>query len=171
MTDFFDAPVEMIWVISLWQPHASLMFAFLDGVRVKPDETRHWPFPAALWGKRVVIHAAQRRVTRDEAESELGDLCVKLFGSAWRTDLPYGAYLGDVLFGAPLWMAKHGPLHELDELCGYWTPQRWAWRTTEPRPLTAPVPAKGRQGFWKIPVSALSPMWVPPVSANSAGSE
>lgn len=152
----YQAPVEMVWVISLWQPHASLMFAFLDDVRCKPDETRHWPFPAALRGKRVVIHAAQRKVTRDEAECALGDLCAKVFGPGWRTELPYGAYLGDVLFGEPLRMRDHGPLHDLDELCGYWTPNRWAWRTTEPRPLPAPIPAKGQQGFWKVPASALA---------------
>jgi hypothetical protein len=156
-TDLFEAPVETVVVISLWQPHASLMFAFLDGVRVKPDETRHWPFPASLRGKRVVIHAAQRRVTRDEGESALGDLCAKLWGADWRADLPYGAYLGDVLFGDALRMSEHGPLHDLDELCGYWTPSRWAWRTTDPRPLPTPIPAKGQQGFWKIPAAALNP--------------
>lgn len=154
--DLFFAPVEMIYVVSLWQPHASLMFAYLDDVRCKPDETRHWPFPASLRGQRVVIHAAQRRVTRDEAESALGDLCAKLYGPNWRADLPYGAYLGDVRFDERLRMADHGPLHDLDELCGHWNPTRWAWRTTEPRPLVAPIRAKGQQGFWKIPVSALS---------------
>lgn len=160
-TDLFDAPAEMMAVVSLWQPHASLMFAFLDGVRVKPDETRHWPFPAALRGKRVVIHAAQRRVTRDEADSALGDLCVKLFGADWRTDLPYGAFLGDVLFNEPLRMSEHGPQHDLDYLCGHWTPSRWAWPTADPRLLPTPVAAKGQQGFWKIPRSAVWPAEAP----------
>lgn len=154
--DLFGDVPEMVAAISLWQPHASLMFAFLEGVRVKPNETRHWPFPAKLRGKRVVIHAAQRRVTRDEADCALGDLCAKLFGSDWRADLPYGEYLGDVLFDQPLRMSDHGPLHDLDELCGYWTPTRWAWRTTHPRLLPRSIPAKGQQGFWKIPVSALA---------------
>lgn len=155
VADLFDDPPEMVAAISLWQPHASLMFAFLDGVRVKPDETRHWSFPASIRGQRVVIHAAQRRVTRDEGEGPLGDLCARLFGGDWRRSLPYGCYLGDVLFEAPLRMSEHGPLHALDELCGYWTPDRWAWRTTDPRPLPRPVLAKGHQGFWKIPAAVL----------------
>lgn len=140
----------MIAAISLWQPHASLMFAFLNGVRVKPDETRHWPFPAGLRGKDVVIHAAQRRVTRDEADSPLGDLCAELFGADWRTSIPYGAYLGRVRFDEPLRMSEHGPLHALDALCGYWAPNRWAWRTTDPRPLAEPISARGQQGFWRV---------------------
>jgi hypothetical protein len=122
----FEAPVRMVPAISLWQPQASLMFAFLEGVRVKPDETRHWPFPERLRNKWVVIHAAQRRVTREEAGGDLGDLCTKLFGPAWPKSLPYGAHLGCVRFGEPLRMSEHGPLHALDELCGYWTPRRWA---------------------------------------------
>lgn len=156
MSDLFGEPIETIAVISLWQPHASLMFAYFDGVRVKPDETRHWAFPSHLTGKRVVIHAAQRRVTRDEAEGELGDLCTRLFGPEWRVGLPYGAYLGDVRFEAALRMSQHGPLHELDELCGYWSPERWAWRTTDPRLMPAPIKAKGQQGFWNIPVASLA---------------
>jgi activating signal cointegrator 1 len=156
--ELFGAQVERpptLAAISLWQPHASLMFAFLDGVRVKPDETRHWPFPARLRGKWVVIHAAQRRVTRDEADSDLGDLCAKLFGPSWAKSLPYGAYLGCVRFGDALRMSEHGPLHDLDELCGYWTPSRWAWRTTDPRPLPEPIIAKGQQGFWEVRASLL----------------
>lgn len=147
---------EMIWCVSLWQPHASLMFAYLDGVRVKPDETRHWPFPPRLRGQRVMIHAAQRRVTRDEAESDLGDLCARLFGPTWAKSLPYGAHLGSVLFGDALRMSERPPLHALDELCGYWTPGRWAWRTTDPQPLAEPVIAKGQQGFWKVSAALLA---------------
>jgi hypothetical protein len=149
--DLFDAPVRMLPAVSLWQPHASLMLAFLDGVRVKPDETRHWPFPDRLRGKWVVIHAALRRVTRDEADSELGDLCARLWGADWRKTIPYGAYLGCVRFDEPLPMSRYVPLHELDELCGHWTPSRWIWRTTEAKSLPAPIPAKGQQGFWAIP--------------------
>lgn len=152
----FEEPVRLIPAISLWQPHASLMFAFLDDVRVKPDETRHWPFPEWLRGKWVVIHAAQRRVTRDEQAGELGHLCAKLFGSDWAKSLPYGAYLGVVKFDAPLMMSAYGPMHALDELCGYWTPNRWAWRTSDPKPLPEPIPAKGQQGFWKISTDALA---------------
>jgi hypothetical protein len=155
--DLFGPRDALIAAISLWQPHASLMFASLDGVRVKPDETRHWPFPARLRGRDVVIHAAQRRVTRDEADGELGDLCALLFGAGWVKGLPYGAYLGVVRFDAPLRMAEHAPLHALDELCGYWTPNRWAWRTSNPRPLSQPIAAKGRQGFWEIDAEVLVP--------------
>lgn len=155
MRDLFTAPVQTVPAIWLWQPHASLMFAFFEGARVKPDETRHWPFPLRLRGKRVIIHAAQRRVTRAEADSPLGDLCDKLFGADWRKTLPYGAYLGDVLFEIALSMRTNAPLHDLDELCGYWAPDRWAWRTTDPRPLAQPIPAKGQQGFWEVPASAI----------------
>ena len=154
--ELFAPAVTLVSCISLWQPHASLMFAYYEGVRCKPDETRHWPFPASLRGRRVVMHAAQRRVTRDEAESELGDLCADLWGPDWRTSLPYGAYLGDVLFEQALRMSEHPPLHALDELCGYWTPARWAWRTSDPQPFAEPIPGKGQQGFWKVPATLLS---------------
>lgn len=40
--------------ISLWQPWASLI-----AVEAKPYETRDWPPPAWLVGKRIAIHAAK----------------------------------------------------------------------------------------------------------------
>lgn len=43
--------------ITLWQPWASLI-----ALEVKTIETRSWPAPASLIGKRIAIHAAARKV-------------------------------------------------------------------------------------------------------------
>ena len=47
--------------ISLWQPYASLAAAGF-----KPYETRHFPPPLGLLGRRIALHAALRRPTRDD---------------------------------------------------------------------------------------------------------
>lgn len=46
--------------ISLWQPWASLV-----AIKAKTIETRHWPAPSRMIGKRIAIHAA-KRWTQDE---------------------------------------------------------------------------------------------------------
>lgn len=166
--DLFAAPT--LTAISLWQPHASLMFADLQGVRVKPDETRGWPFPERLRGRDVVVHAAKHPIRRDDYDDRdaIAELCAKLFGSDWRKSLPFGEYLGLVRFDQALPMRLHGPLHELDELCGHWAPHRWAWRTTNPRPFAQPVPGKGQQGFWRVSTADLAPALVPTLGERKA---
>ncbi|MFD2578767.1 ASCH domain-containing protein [Novosphingobium colocasiae] len=48
--------------LTLWQPWASLVIA-----GAKPYEFRSWRPPASLIGQRIVIHAAARKVDREEA--------------------------------------------------------------------------------------------------------
>jgi len=64
MTD--DAPLT-IPAVTLWQPWASLIAS-----GAKPFETRAFPIPARLLGKRVAIHAAARACFTDlDAETPL----------------------------------------------------------------------------------------------------
>jgi hypothetical protein len=63
----------MIDSISLWQPYASLI-----AIGAKPFETRHWSPPANLIGKRVAIHAAARKPTRNEID-DLREDCEEAF--------------------------------------------------------------------------------------------
>ena len=47
--------------LTIWQPWASLIIA-----GAKPYEFRGWRAPRALIGQRIVIHAAARKIDRDE---------------------------------------------------------------------------------------------------------
>lgn len=140
------------WCISLWQPWASLLF--VPGAKV--HETRHWPAPARLIGQRVVIHAAKTNAGFRDMEE--GDEIVRLCVKTWDADfsLPRGAFIGTAILAASFkildhWEVGKEPASDEDELCGDWSSGRYAWRMDDRTPLPAPIPAKGQQGFWKIP--------------------
>ena len=142
--------------ISLHQPYASLLVTTRHG-RVKVHETRGRPAPPKHLGKRIAIHAAQRRVVPYELTPAVFELCVMHFGDDFADTLPYGAYVGTVILATslripygdrPVEGMSAGPVDEDDFECGDWAPGRWAWRADEPYPITPPFPDRGRQGWW-----------------------
>lgn len=141
--------------ISLWQPHASLLFAphpdRPDEV-VKPDETRDWDAPRRVIGKRIAIHAAKRFPLYDDLDP-LHILCVRLFGEDYRKTLPRGAFLGTAVLASSRRMNPLLPLcgagDPLNELCGYWVDGRYAHRYVDHERFPAAVPARGQQGWWR----------------------
>src|SRR5665213_1508383 len=61
MSDLFGSATMP--AISLWQPWASFI-----AIGVKPYETRHWRAPSRFIGRRILIHAAKRRLDKDDIE-------------------------------------------------------------------------------------------------------
>lgn len=142
--------------ISLWQPWATaLLLEFPDGVPIKPDETRHWDLPPRCIGVPIAIHAAQR----DDAKTRRGwrnpiEMHHDLFKAAGYESydaLPRGAIVGQVTFqmALPTFYAKR-KLIRCQHLLGDYGDGRFAWPTTQRTRYAEPIPAKGRQGFFKV---------------------
>lgn len=147
-------------VISLWQPFASLIFEW-DGFRgdfVKSHETRGFKLPARLIGADVAIHATASFPARRFISSALNDLCYDRFGCGYNYSLPFGAIIGVVRFGEPKPTEALRAFQYTDEIiAGDWTPGRWAWPIMSAIKLPIPIPAKGKQGWWRHPVEDHAP--------------
>lgn len=127
--------------ISIWQPWASLWLT-----DCKIHETRGWETKHL---GELAVHAAQK-LPRNIAP-ELDELCIKKFGPHWRVELPRGYILGVVDITACESTNICRPAHALDEICGDFSTDRFAWRRSENyRLLRLPVPYVGRQGLFHV---------------------
>jgi hypothetical protein len=152
------AIAESIPAISMWQPYASLMFAWdrERGEFAKAFETRSHKLPDRLINEWVVIHATAKFAPETFLTDALRDLCYDMFGCGYNYSLPRGAAIGRVRFGVPVptgELAAYQP--ETEIAAGDWTPGRWAWPVMETDLLAMPVPMKGAQGWWRCPASAI----------------
>lgn len=147
----------MIYAISLHQPWASFIAAGL-----KPYETRSWPAPRWLIGKRIAIHAAKKKMPMDDFKWALrhGIDDVPL-GAIVCTAVLRGAYRIGVAQRVP----GSAPIHNFqpDEF-GDYEPGRWgmvahryrAHRSGNPGARDARIlevgavmtPAPARSGVW-----------------------
>jgi hypothetical protein len=155
--------------ITLHQPWASLI-----AIEAKPCETRSYPPPAKLIGRRIAIHAAKT----DHSNSlllTLGRETVNAIADAledggyghrasW-SQLPRGAVVcTEVIAGAYRCgtTADPGFVHVTErrgnglpyltiktDPFGDYSPGRWAWLLADVRRLEVPEPAKGKQGWWE----------------------
>lgn len=156
--------------LTVWQPWASLIIA-----GAKPYEFRGWKAPRSLIGQRIVIHAAAKKMDRDEtldlyrlrqlrdrddqarlawAETCLhADQAEMILLKAFSGDLPMGAGLGTAVIGEP----RPGP--EIAEEFG--VPRandsgrdehaNWGWPMLDIEAWPEPIPMRGAQGFWNWP--------------------
>jgi hypothetical protein len=143
-------------MITLWQPWASLCFVIEPAWR-KGLETRGYAYPAKYEGERIALHAALGNAPAEMITDELDQLATNAFGRDWRRTLPRGAVVGTVRLGGcgPSCDFEHS-LGNADRVAGIWGNGRFGWRLEEPRPLAAPVAAKGKQGWSSISLAALS---------------
>ena len=123
--------VALIPAISLHQPWASFI-----AIGVKLYETRHWRPPSRLIGKRIVIHAAKRKPENDDI--------------AWwhqiagaDAPLPKGAFVCTAVL-----LACHSADRVPWDEFGDYGEGRFAWELRDVEPITPPIAAVGRQGFW-----------------------
>ena len=131
--------------ISLWQPWASLLF--VPGGKV--HETRDWRAPEKYIGRTILIHAAKKRMHPRNLGQPLCQLCDTKLGPAGLNTMPMGAFVGvATLQSSKMIRGADCAASAPDYLAGNWTMGRYAWRLTNRRPLRAPIPAIGRQGFW-----------------------
>jgi hypothetical protein len=128
--------------ISLWQPWASLVVADR-----KQYETRSWRCPANLIGRRVAIHAAQKRVPLRLVSEECNDVCCDEFGCSWNYSLPYGGVIGTARVVGCSATTDLNPAAE-ERAVGDWSPGRFAWELAEIENFNGSYPAKGLRRIW-----------------------
>lgn len=138
----------------MWQPYASLLFV-AEPAYQKEHETRGRRYPAKYQGCRIAIQAGLSLPPC--VPSALEELARDAFGGDWRRSLPRGAYIGTVVLSGchPTenlsWHIGHA-----DRVAGIWDPGRYAWALSDRRAIVPPVPAKGKQGWWKVNASILT---------------
>jgi hypothetical protein len=146
--------------LPLWQPWASLV-----AVEAKRVETRHWPCPRSLIGKRIAIHATKTKnelwvcatepfLTRLRQAHDAGTL-VFVEG-----ELPLGAIVATVTVDQCCEMTADSiaalRASDPDEHAfGNYQPGRFAWVLRDVERLAEPVPWKGSQGIFEVPNEAL----------------
>ena len=152
---------EATHALTVWQPWASLII-----LGFKPYEFRRWPAPKSFAGRRIAIHAARRTWDAEELRAIAGnpertcfggnterarEFAISILGGA--LTLPLGAILGTVTLGEPR--------RAIDLACATCDPDDidpdvWAWPVFAPQQFSQPVPARGRQGFWRLPIDERS---------------
>jgi hypothetical protein len=137
-------------VLSIWQPFASLI---VKGC--KTFETRTWPAPASLVGQRIGIAATKSIVAAQRAHcaDEEFQLAYTLTGQPPLEELPRGMLLGTVMLDSVELMTEEmmEDVSDEEKLYGHWDVGNYAWRVTDPVPLTQPCIIRGQQGLydWK----------------------
>lgn len=143
--------------LTLHQPWASLI---AEGL--KTEETRGWPPPPNIIGTRIAIHAGKRKPTKYELE--LWDL-----NKSTDEDAPFGAIVCTAKLAGTFQVlgveqvtgtvriveGRHrGALQQpySADIYGDWSPGRWIWCLEDVRKLTRPVPTRGYQQVWAMPL-------------------
>lgn len=164
--------------LTIWQPWASLIIA-----GAKPYEFRGWRYPPALLGERIVIHAAARKVDRDEVcalyhvllhrnysddiAQAAAETCLypnealPILAQMLTTGLPMACSLGTAVLGelrlgtdiAEEFGVPRAKDSNRDEHAN------WGWRMAFVDLWPEPIPMRGKQGFWN---------WPDPVAAGLA---
>lgn len=145
--------------VSLWQPHASLMF--LEPDWRKKVETRGWEtsyrgplaIHAAKTTKGMEIIDYEAEIARALVHAKLLDYDFKEGVTKWHT-LPLGALLGVVnLVDCQPTEKLRRTVTPRERCFGNYEPERWGWITEDARALPAPVPYRGMQRIFEIDAS------------------
>lgn len=138
--------------ISVWQPWASLI-----AVGAKRYETRGWPVPASLIGKRLAICSSKTAegLQTSAQDQEFWRLCGRRFG---RRPVPMGAVVAVVTVADCISTTAPAArrVGKRERLAGDWSEGRWAWMLEDVRLLATPVPVLGSQRFFYLPSRVLA---------------
>lgn len=158
--------------LTIWQPWASLIIA-----GAKPYEFRGWRAPRSMIGQRIVIHAAARKIDREEvcdiyhvlyhrkASADIAEAAAEtclhpetalpVLTAMLTSGLPMACGLGTAVLGEP----RLGP--DIAEEFG--VPRandsdrdehaNWGWPLTDIEAWPEPIPMRGAQGFWNWPTA------------------
>lgn len=159
--------------LTVWQPWASLIVG-----GAKPYEFRGWRAPRSMIGQRIVIHAATKKIDRDELNDMLMVLALRdrsdeiarsaaetcllpeaaipILNQALEGLLPMACGLGSAIVGEP----RNG----LDIAAEFGVPRandsvrdehaNWGWPMLAIEVWPEPIPMRGAQGFWTWPEPA-----------------
>ncbi|OJY65492.1 MAG: hypothetical protein BGP16_12755 [Sphingobium sp. 66-54] len=156
--------------LTIWQPWASLIVA-----GAKPYEFRGWRVPRSLIGQRIVIHAAARRIDRDEVNDLLVVLALRdrsddiaraaaetcliperaipVLNRALEGELPMAAGIGTAVVGEPVigtavaeqFGVPRANDSDRDDHAN------WGWPMLDIERWPEPIPMRGKQGLWNWP--------------------
>ena len=150
-----------MYAITLHQPWATLI-----ALGIKTVETRSWPAPERLLGRIIAVHAG-RRLVRRPGECIERELRARL-GEDWIRAMPAGAVLATGTLAGMARVEYVDPMtghavHDIDtemgcavrtgrtliDPWGDFNAGRWLWFLDDMEALPEPVPAVGRQSFWR----------------------
>ena len=136
---------DTIKALSLWQPWASLV-----ALGAKRIETRHW---GTRYRGPLAIHAAKRWTREELSKTSLFRYRVPSLPEA----PPLGAVVGvvnlvDCVQMTAAWIES---VDEDEERFGHYAIARWGWMLEDARALASPVPLRGRQGLFSVPLTVL----------------
>lgn len=135
---------KIIPAVSLHQPYACLV-----EIRAKPFETRAFPIPARLLGRRVAIHATKHACIIDLPQDVIDDITDAFGFCGWNYSLPRGFIVATAVLAESIRAEDVTP-----DSFGDYRSGRWAWRLEDVRPVNPHIPATGRQMIgwaWEVP--------------------
>jgi activating signal cointegrator 1 len=138
---------EKYFGFSLTQPWASLFVAGL-----KRYETRGWGINIK---KRLIIQAAAGfpQAAKDLCSDPVFAEALESLGFFSWKDLPTGALVGSVSIIKTYSTTELAPKLDDRELAfGNYDAGRRAWEAIDPLVYPVPIPCKGKQSIWKMPV-------------------
>lgn len=129
--------------LTVCQPYAHLIALPDADPLAKRVENRDWHAPAALIGRRLVIHAGKSRAWMTEGDETrypgmawgAAVAVVTVAASAGVREIERGRF--DARFP---WLREH--MHAAGPCC---------WVLTQVRALPQPIPYRGAQGLWTFP--------------------
>ena len=126
---------------TIYQPYGYAIIAGLKQYETRPRKTHIRGRVAVHAGRLDEVHA-----TKHLSGNDFWALMAEIGG---KTDLPRGAVLGtvEIVDCVPVEEIVH-TLSERERLLGDYSPGRFAWVLRNPVAFSAPVPAKGKQGWW-----------------------
>lgn len=156
--------------LTIWQPWASLIIA-----GAKPYEFRGWRTPKSMIGQRIVIHAAARKIDREEtaelfhilrlrrASEDLrlaaAETCLipekahSTLADGYHGRLPMSCGLGTAVIGEPRLgtdIAEEFGVPRANDSARD-EHANWGWPMLDIEVWQEPVPMRGAQGFWNWP--------------------
>jgi hypothetical protein len=145
---------DALCALTIMQPWASLIVAGAKSLEFRPR-----PAPAAMIGKRIVLHAGRSAACWKDLAWLRYALTVKRGAGLGLDDaalaaercehwarapgtLPLGAGLGTAVLSASFLAS------EVADLDAELRPDLWAWRLAEVKAWPRPINAQGQPGFW-----------------------
>lgn len=155
-----------IKALPLWQPYASLVA--LGAKRVETRDYAPWRL-GLQFGQRIAIHAT--KTPRDPSYLGLAYYCALDHFHDHVPDpdmLPLGALLctcvldraREITAESAAALERRNPQ---EHAFGYYEPGRWAWVLRDIERLPEPVPYRGSQGAFDVPLSILGEVVHEPV--------
>ena len=135
-------------MICLWQPWASLIF---EGIKKHETRGAHPTLPHV--GVPVAIAATAKFPPLKNISEELHEICMDVWGCGYNFALPQGCVLGTVIFGERTLVESTSRTRD-DNICGNWTPGRFAWPILDFCKFETPIPVKGKQGWGRVDLRA-----------------